>query len=386
MGYAPKDSTAFRDFCQQKGLKEELLFELGMLKRKEDGTSYPMFRERIMIPIRNRWGRIIAYTARYIGANPNAPKYINSATSVLYTKGELLFGIDRAFRLRDAENFIIVEGAPDVLRLQSIGLENTVASLGTSWNENQLNLLKRYKSSLCFIPDSDVAPEGQYGPGFKAVMECGTLAIRKGFHATVKELPFGTRELTEEELASHYEGENIPPNAPREVPVKQDADSYILSEEIYRNLKEKHFIVWLAEKQFATASSLLREINCVNQIADLLRYVKDQFVYEQCIEQLGKDLRKGPPVEGCRDTSPQPGQEGQTADHDGQAAGRDRCTPAAQPVCPQQLLLLPWERMMKTPSAFPTFGWNPCSISMMRITVSASSGCSTPSGTAASSS
>ena len=99
-------------------------------KRKEDGTSYPMFRERIMIPIRNQWGRIIAYTARYIGANPNVPKYINSATSVLYTKGETLFGIDRAFRLRDAENFIIVEGAPDVLRLQSIGLENTVAFLG----------------------------------------------------------------------------------------------------------------------------------------------------------------------------------------------------------------------------------------------------------------
>ena len=287
LGYAPKDSNAFRDFCQQKGLKEELLFELGMLKRKEDGTSYSMFRERIMIPIRNRWGRIIAYTARYIGANPNAPKYINSATSVLYTKGETLFGIDRAFRLRDAENFIIVEGAPDALRLQSIGLENTVASLGTSWNENQLNLLKRYKSSLCFIPDSDVAPEGQYGPGFKAVMECGTLAIRKGFHATVKELPFGTRELTEEELQEKYEGA-IPKDAQREVLVKNDADSYILSEEIYRNLREKHFIVWLAEKQFATASSLLREINCVNQIADLLRYVKDQFVYEQCIEQLSK--------------------------------------------------------------------------------------------------
>ena len=153
LGYAPKDSNAFRDFCQQKGLKEELLFELGMLKRKEDGTSYSMFRERIMIPIRNRWGRIIAYTARYIGANPNAPKYINSATSVLYTKGETLFGIDRAFRLRDAENFIIVEGAPDALRLQSIGLENTVASLGTSPpSVSFLTLMWLRKANM--VPDS----------------------------------------------------------------------------------------------------------------------------------------------------------------------------------------------------------------------------------------
>lgn len=100
-----------------------MLFELGMFKRAEDNDVYPMFRERIMIPVRNRWGRIIAYTARYIGSNPKAPKYINSATSLIYTKGETLFGIDRAFRLRNPENIIIVEGAPDVLRMQSIGLE-----------------------------------------------------------------------------------------------------------------------------------------------------------------------------------------------------------------------------------------------------------------------
>lgn len=151
------------DFCRQKGIQEDLLFELGMFKRAEDNDVYPMFRERIMIPVRNRWGRIIAYTARYIGTNPKAPKYINSATSLIYTKGETLFGIDRAFQLRNPENIIIVEGAPDVLRMQSIGLENTVASLGTAWNENQLELLKRHTDSLCFIPDSDVSEDGLAG-------------------------------------------------------------------------------------------------------------------------------------------------------------------------------------------------------------------------------
>ena len=190
LGYAPKDSNAFRDFCQQKGLKEELLFELGMLKRKEDGTSYSMFRERIMIPIRNRWGRIIAYTARYIGDNRKAPKYINSATSMIYSKGETVFGIDRAARLRDADYYIIVEGAPDVLRMQSIGYDNTVASLGTAWSDSQFEQLKKYVSSLCFIPDSDIAEGKPYGPGFEAVMTNGAAAIRKGFHVTVRELPF----------------------------------------------------------------------------------------------------------------------------------------------------------------------------------------------------
>lgn len=102
IGYAPKDGQAFMDFCRSKALNEELLYELGMFKRGEDGNTYAMFRQRIMIPVRNRWGRIIAYTARYIGDNRKAPKYINSATSMIYSKGETVFGIDRAARLRDA--------------------------------------------------------------------------------------------------------------------------------------------------------------------------------------------------------------------------------------------------------------------------------------------
>lgn len=288
IGYAPKDGKAFMDFCRQKGIQEDLLFELGMFKRAEDNDVYPMFRERIMIPVRNRWGRIIAYTARYIGTNPKAPKYINSATSLIYTKGETLFGIDRAFRLRNPENIIIVEGAPDVLRMQSIGLENTVASLGTAWNENQLELLKRHTDSLCFIPDSDVSEDGLPGAGFKAAMENGALAIRKGFHVTVRELPLGSRELTEEESQKMYEGQAVPPEALREVPMKNDADCYILDEATYRNLREKHFIVWNAEKLFQAADSLAGQQKVVAQTADLLRYVKDQMVYDQCIEQLGQ--------------------------------------------------------------------------------------------------
>ena len=288
IGYAPKDGKAFMDFCRQKEIQEDLLFELGMFKRAEDNDVYPMFRERIMIPVRNRWGRIIAYTARYIGTNPKAPKYINSATSLIYTKGETLFGIDRAFRLRNPENIIIVEGAPDVLRMQSIGLENTVASLGTAWNENQLELLKRHTDSLCFIPDSDVSEDGLPGAGFKAAMENGALAIRKGFHVTVRELPLGSRELTEEESQKMYEGQAIPPEALREIPMKNDADSYIQDEATYRNLREKHFIVWNAEKLFQAADSLAGQQKVVAQTADLLRYVKDQMVYDQCIEQLGQ--------------------------------------------------------------------------------------------------
>lgn len=264
IGYAPKDGNTFMEYCRVKGLNEESLFELGMFKRSEDGSIYAMFRQRIMIPIRNRWGRIIAYTARYIGKNEKAPKYINSSTSIVYSKGKTLFGIDRASRQRDADYFIVVEGAPDVLRMQSVGYENTVATLGTAWTDSQFEQLKRFTSSLCFIPDSDTVDGKQYGPGFEAVMANGASAIKKRFHVTVRELPFAVQNR------------------------KNDADSYIHCKEDYSSLKEKHFIVWLAQKRFCIADSLVEERKYVAEIADLLRYVKDQLIFDQCIEQLAK--------------------------------------------------------------------------------------------------
>ncbi len=270
IGYAPKNGSDFMEHCHRKSLNEEALFELGLLKRGEDGCTYPMFRQRIMIPIRNRWGRIIAYTARYIGDSPKAPKYINSATSCIYSKGETLFGIDRAFRQRDADYYIIVEGAPDVLRMQQVGYDNTVAALGTSWSESQFDQLKVYTSSLCFIPDSDMAEGKTFGPGFEAVMANGAAAIKKGFYVTVRELPFAQTASDDARLQ------------------KNDADSYIRCREDYTSLKEKHFTVWLAQKRFFVAGSLVEERKCVAEIADLLRYVKEQLVFDQCIEQLAK--------------------------------------------------------------------------------------------------
>ena len=274
IGYAPRDGGAFMEFCRTKGLDEDVLFELGLLRRGDDGRVYTMFRHRIMIPIRNRWGRIIAYTARYIGNSPNAPKYINSPNSAVYAKGECLFGIDRASRERNAEYFIIVEGAPDVLRMQSVGYDNTVAALGTAWTDSQFERLKKYITSLCFIPDSDVSEGKPFGPGFEAVMANGTAAVRKGFHVTVRELPFA-------EIPVGKNGWDVKPG-------KNDADSFIHSREDYTSLKEKLFIIWLAQKRFLVADSLVEERKCVSEIADLMRYVKDQLVFNQCIDELAK--------------------------------------------------------------------------------------------------
>lgn len=289
IGYAPMDSKLFLDYCRTKGIEKDILLELGLLRTKDDGSEYALFRQRVMIPVKNRWGQVIAFTARYVGEKENIPKYVNSASSAIYKKGETIFGIDRASRQRNADNIIIVEGAPDVLRLQSLGYDNTVAALGTSWTDQQFDRLKRLTNSLCFIPDSDTAEGKLFGPGFEAVMKNGAAAMNKRFDVTVRELPFAEVPLTEDELKELYPGnEPLPEDAVKIKPGKNDADSYIKTRKDFTSLEEKYFVVWLAEKRFFESDSLAKDSAYVKEIAGLLSLIGDATIYEDCIERIAK--------------------------------------------------------------------------------------------------
>lgn len=275
IGLAPKDGTLLLDFCRSKAISEDLLLKSGIYRKDEkSGRIYTLFRNRLVIPIRDRFGRVIAFTARYLGDDKadKVGKYVNSSNSLVFTKGESVFGIDRASRCRDALYYNIVEGAPDVLRLQSIGLDNTVATLGTAWSGAQFDILKKHIQSLCFIPDSDPPKDEPFGPGFKAVMTNGAEAVRRGFDVTVRELPFVEEQTEDGETVLH----------------KNDADEYILSPDIYASIPEKPFILWLAEKKFSVASSLAEQRVIVAEVADLLRHIKDDAIADECIASLAK--------------------------------------------------------------------------------------------------
>ena len=275
IGLAPKDSKLLMEYCKSKAITEDLLVQSGIYKQDEkSGRIYTLFRNRLVIPIRDRFGRVIAFTARYLGDDKadKVGKYVNSSNSLVFTKGESVFGIDRASRCRDALYYNIVEGAPDVLRLQSIGLDNTVATLGTAWSGAQFDILKKHIQSLCFIPDSDPPKDEPFGPGFKAVMTNGTEAVRRDFDVTVRELPFVEEQSEDGETILH----------------KNDADEYILSPETYAAIPEKPFILWLAEKKFSVASSLAEQRVIVAEVADLLRHIKDDAIADECIASLAK--------------------------------------------------------------------------------------------------
>jgi DNA primase len=114
-----------------------------------------------MIPQRDKYGRNLTFTARTM--NPQASnKYLNGRDSLIYRKSNTVFGIDVAVKAaRQSGKLFLVEGAPDVMRLQSIGISNVVATLGGSWSKEQLQLFSRFNCSLCFIPDSDILKDGK---------------------------------------------------------------------------------------------------------------------------------------------------------------------------------------------------------------------------------
>lgn len=323
IGLAPRNGKVLMEYCKSKAISEDLLLQSGIFKRDDkSGRIYPLFRNRLVIPIHDRFGRIIAFTARYLGDDKadNVGKYINSANSLIFDKGDSIFGIDRASRCRDAVYYNIVEGAPDVMRLQSIGIENTVATLGTAWTDKQFKQLIKLTQSICFIPDSDPAKDEPFGAGFRAVMENGAEAMRKGFDVTVRELPFVEepvyKAITGEELeAAKAELLDQKRNAAKKAGVrpkeraeitltdeeieaipkekvgsvilhKNDADDYIRSPEIYASVPEQPFILWLAEKRFSIASSIAEERIVVSDVADLLRHVKEPSITDGYIDAL----------------------------------------------------------------------------------------------------
>ena len=112
---------------------------------------------------------------------------------MLYQKSNSIFGIEQAWPAAAKEGrFYLVEGAPDVLRLQSIGIDNAVASLGSDWTSQQLDLLKRYATTLCFLPDADRHNISEhYGTGIKKVMMTGRNAMAAGFKVVVREIHLG---------------------------------------------------------------------------------------------------------------------------------------------------------------------------------------------------
>ena len=168
IGAAGSDGSALGAAILKKRYSEDALRQCGLFFIRDDamitaGALRPRFRGRLMIPIRDHQGRVVAFTARQTSLTPDddpakEAKYVNSPETPIFTKGHLLFNLDRArTAVGEGRPFVMVEGQLDALRCWSVGLKTAVAPQGTSITDGQLALLRRYHTELeCFF-DSDSA-------------------------------------------------------------------------------------------------------------------------------------------------------------------------------------------------------------------------------------
>ena len=327
IGYAPSGWDDLRDYAEKAGIDQKALLDVEILRQKEEGKKpYPFFRDRVTIPIRNRSGFIVAFTARYIGEDQNQPKYINSAESEIFKKGELLFGLDVARKhARRKGRFIVVEGAPDVISLQSdsIGLGETVGPLGTALTDEHLKLMLKDAPAITFLPDADPPKPGEdFGTGVQAVMKNGLAALRAGLEVSVRTIPYAEKaiyvplfdfereELEQEALRRKidFTRKNVTksekklaevcltPQELEEIPrtrqiatlhYKNDPDSFITSIEKFNDLEDEFFPVWYGERMLGSAKTEGESIKALNHIcAECLIHVKDETLRNTYIEKL----------------------------------------------------------------------------------------------------
>ncbi|WP_386695699.1 DNA primase [Lonepinella sp. MS14435] len=156
IGFVPDSyDLVVRQFGHNKE-EQERLFSLGMVKRSERGKVYDTFRNRIMFPIRDRRGRVIAFGGRVIG--DGTPKYLNSPDTVTYHKGNELYGLYEALKINDSpEQLLVVEGYMDVVALAQFDVNYAVASLGTATTPEQINQIFRSTEQVICCYDGDRA-------------------------------------------------------------------------------------------------------------------------------------------------------------------------------------------------------------------------------------
>ena len=158
LGYSPEDISLLLKFAEKENISIEELKKVGVLTQSLDGSVKDRFKGRIIFPIKDHLGRIVAFGGRIIKEKTNLPKYINSPETKIYNKSKVLYGFYEAKEyLREKKYGIIVEGYFDLLSMYQVGFKNTVATLGTSLTEYHSKLLKKFVNKVILMFDNDKA-------------------------------------------------------------------------------------------------------------------------------------------------------------------------------------------------------------------------------------
>ena len=181
LGYSLNSWDNLYKYLANKGYKEEEIEKIGLIARKSGNNGYyDKFRNRIIFPIIDIKSRVIGFGGRII--DEGMPKYLNSKESIIFNKGNHLYGLNLVNKYSNREKILLVEGYMDVIALYSKGINYAVASLGTSLTERQSKLLKRYGKEVYICYESDVA-------GIKATLRAIDILVKEEVYPRIITLP-----------------------------------------------------------------------------------------------------------------------------------------------------------------------------------------------------
>lgn len=184
IGYSLDAWQEFHIYAQQQGYADELLEKAGLIVHNQE-KLYDRFRGRVIFPIHNLSGKVIAFAARILKSAENQPKYVNSPETPIYHKSDVLYGIFQAKqKINQEDHCFLVEGYTDVIALHMVGIENVVASSGTALTEGQIQLISRFTKHITVLFDGDSA-------GIQAALRGVDKILEQGLYVKVILLPSG---------------------------------------------------------------------------------------------------------------------------------------------------------------------------------------------------
>lgn len=260
LGYAPNSYDAMGSYLRSRGASRGQIERSGLVTLRESGGFYDKFRSRLMFPICDTQGRVVAFGGRIIG--DGEPKYLNSPETLLYTKGLHLFGLNYAKEaIRKSTYVILVEGYMDFLIPFQYGVRNLVASLGTALTENQVRLLGRYAKQIIVNFDPDSA-------GVAATKRSLEILLSEGFKVKVLTLP-----------------DNLDPD---EFIINRGAEGYL------KALKgSQGFLDYIVEGAIKSHDQTIPmgKVETINAILPYLKMVKDRIERAEQIERISDRLK-----------------------------------------------------------------------------------------------
>ncbi|HGZ2905133.1 TPA: DNA primase [Staphylococcus aureus] len=270
IGFAPDSSHFCHDFLQKKGYDIELAYEAGLLSRNEENFSYyDRFRNRIMFPLKNAQGRIVGYSGRtYTGQEP---KYLNSPETPIFQKRKLLYNLDKARKsIRKLDEIVLLEGFMDVIKSDTAGLKNVVATMGTQLSDEHITFIRKLTSNITLMFDGDFA-------GSEATLKTGQNLLQQGLNVFVIQLPSG---MDPDEYIGKYGNDAF------SAFVKNDKKSFahykvsILKDEIAHNdLSYERYLKELSHDISLMKSSILQQ-KALNDVAPFFNVSPEQLANE----------------------------------------------------------------------------------------------------------